>query len=83
LLWQEYEFDIGRQKPAKLFTVQDRAKEKFKHRRRKVSWDTIEYWLRWGQSTTYDVQRNLTVSRVPSKLRQDNHHGDHPCDSLV
>jgi hypothetical protein len=29
------------------------------------------------------VQRNLTVSRVPSKLRQDNHHGDHPCDSLV
>ncbi len=83
-LWQEYEFGIGGRKPAKLFTAQERGKEKFKYSRRKVAWDTVERLVRAGHTAQvaidniYDVYGNLTVSKLISKLRQDNQNGGHP-----
>jgi hypothetical protein len=50
-LWHEYEFGIGGRKPAKQFTVSERARVKFKYCRRKIVWDVIDRLVRSGYTS--------------------------------
>jgi hypothetical protein len=83
ILWQEYEFGIGGRKPARQFTMQERARVKFKYCRRKIVWDVIDCLLVQSGYTTaqvaidriYDIYGRLTVSDMIKRIRQDTRSG--------
>ena len=83
-LWHEYEFGIGGRKPAKQFTVSERARVKFKYCRQKIVWDVIDRLVRSGYTShvaiddIYALYGHLTVSAITVKLRDDNKNGGHP-----
>jgi hypothetical protein len=87
-LWQEYEFGIGGRKPARQFTVGERAKVKFKYCRRKIVWDVIDRLVRsrntapvaidkiydaYGRVSVSDIR--VSVSDIINKIRQDTRDG--------
>ena len=80
-LWQEYEFGIGGRKPARQFTVGERAKVKFKYCRRKILWDVIDGLVRSGNTAPvaidkiYDAYGRVSVSDIINKIRQDTRDG--------
>ena len=81
ILWQEYEFGIGGRKPARQFTMQERARVKFKYCRRKIVWDVIDRLVRSGYTAQvaidriYDIYGRLTVSDMIKRIRQDTRSG--------
>jgi hypothetical protein len=81
ILWQEYEFGIGGRKPARQFTMQERAKVNFKYCRWKIVWDVIDCLVRSGYTAqvaidkTYDIYDQVTVSDMIKRMRQDTRNG--------
>ena len=51
VLWQEYEFGLEGNKPAKLYTPAERGANKCSYCRRKVFWDAIETLMQRGASS--------------------------------
>jgi hypothetical protein len=84
LLWLEYEFGVGRRKPARQFTSIERGRVKFKYCQRKVVWDCIDRLARSGYTAQtaidkiYDVYGQTTVTRIIERMRHDATGGGHP-----
>ena len=80
-LWQEYEFGIGGRKPARQFTMGERAKVKFTYCRRKIVWDVIDRLVRSGYTAQvaidkiYEVYGRVSVSDMIKRMRQDTRNG--------
>ena len=81
-LWTEYESGIAGRKPARLFTAQERGKNKFKYSRRKIAWDAIDRMMKSGDTAQvacdriYNVHgRNKSVSEIINCLRRDGPAG--------
>jgi hypothetical protein len=51
VLWQEYEFGLEGNKPAKMYTPAERGANKCSYCRRKVFWDAIETLMQRGASS--------------------------------
>ena len=84
-LWNEYEFGIGNNKPAKLFTSCERGKCRYTYHRRKVVWDQIADMVRRGWDAQdacnklYDVYgHQLSVTAIINQMRKDRRNGGHP-----
>ena len=50
ILWMEYKFGIGVNKPAKLFIARERCKVKFSYSLSKPFWILVEKMIRYGYS---------------------------------
>eukprot|EP00957_Ditylum_brightwellii_P186764 14221365-Ditylum_brightwellii.AAC.1 len=74
VLWHEYEFGIGGQKPAKDFTPVEHGKVKAAFSKRRLVWETIERMVRAGHNAQmavdkiYDVYFHLFVTEITKKL---------------
>ena len=85
ILWQEYEFGFGGRKPAREFTSEERGANKFAYSRRKVFWELVDKLTRRGYTSDVAIDkiysvygRNLPVSTILLKLRQDRRRGGNP-----
>ena len=81
-LWDEYMDGIGGQKPARLFTREERGACKHKYHRRKVVWDRIALLINAGLTAQvacdriYDVYGHApTVTHIINSLRNDIRNG--------
>jgi len=84
-LWQEYEFGLSGNKPAKDFTRLERGKHKFAYCRRKVFWEVIIKLVNAGHisDTAIDLVyqcygRRLGVTAILRKMVADRKTGSHP-----
>ena len=84
-LWQEYEFGISGNKPAKDFTRLERGKQKFAYCRRKVFWEVLVKLVNAGHisDTAIDLVyqcygRSLGVTAILRKMVTDRKSGGHP-----
>jgi hypothetical protein len=50
VLWEEYEFGLNGQKPAKRFTSRERGIVRYKYTQRKIVWDKITMMIRQGHT---------------------------------
>ena len=80
VLWQEYEFGLGGNKAAKLYTPMERGKNKFKYSLRKGFWIIVTNMIRGGHSHNtaidriYDVYAprvGRTVTKILWEIRKD------------
>ena len=78
VLWHEYEFGIGGNKPAKFFTPQERGSCKYKYYRRKLFWDRLTHMIRNGHTPQSAIQklyqvhgRDCSVTKIINQLRKD------------
>ena len=82
-LWEEYQHGLGGRKAARIFTPQERGRNKFKYSRRKVIWETIATFLvRSGFTANvamdriYQIYRgNSTVTTIINRLRNSDKRG--------
>ena len=79
-LREEYQHGLGGRKAARLFTAQERGRNKFKYSRRKVVWATIAtlVLVRSGFTANVAMDRiyqvyggNSTVTSIINRLRRD------------
>ena len=83
-LWQEYEFGVNGQKPAKEFSSRERENCRFTYYRRKVFWDKVSEMVRAGYTChaaidkIYDVYRNASVTTIINLMKADKKRGGHP-----
>ena len=61
-LWHEWQSGIGGRKAARLFTAQERGKQKSKFCRRKVVWDRVALLIRAGHSSQVLGQPSAPVA---------------------
>ena len=70
-LWQEYEFEIGGMKPAKLYTRAERGKNKSLYSRRNLFWQQVVRMVNAGHSSDSAIDaiyRVLGVSLSVTKI---------------
>ena len=83
ILWQEYTVGLGGRKAARLFTAQERGRNKYKFHRRKVVWEVIDRLVRSGQTADaaidmiYDIYGHVSVTSIINRMRQDRANGGH------
>lgn len=83
-LWNEYTVGIGGRKAARLFSAQERGREKYKFHRRKVVWEVINRLIRSGRTAQtaidmiYAVYGHVSVTTIINRMRQDRALGGHP-----
>ena len=82
-LWQEYEFGMGGNKAAKLFTAEERGRVKHKYTRRKVVWDCIKRQTSRGVHYNVAIDRiytvygqNQPVTRIINRMRVDKRNNN-------
>ena len=86
IIWQEYEFRVGGQKPAKNFTAAERGRVKYAYYCRKKFWETISGLVHAGHTAQvaidmiYDVYGASTAVTTTLKIiRRDKAAGHvHP-----
>ena len=87
VLWTKYEFGIGGNKPAKLFTASERGKMKFSYSLRKPFWKLVERLIRHGYSHSraiekiervYSSDRSRRVTEILREIRKDVRNGRNP-----
>ena len=86
VLWHEWLFGIGGRKAARLFTAQERGREKFKYCRRKVVWDLVGEMVRSGLESNVAIDRiyavygaNRTTTYIINQLKIDRRNNTlHP-----
>ena len=85
VLWNEWEFGIGGNKPAKLFLATERGRVKYQYSLRKVFWDLCSEMIRRGHTSDtaidemYKVYSNrLSLTQILRKMREDRKRGGHP-----
>ena len=83
-LWQEYEYGLGGNKPARDFTRQERGHVKFVYSRRKVFWEVMCKLVRAGHTSDsaidliYDIYgQNRGVTEILRRLAIDRRNGEH------
>ena len=84
-LWQEYQFGLNGEKPAKDFNSQERGKNKSMYYRRKVFWDIIRNLGNAGFTSdvaidkVYDVYgRGTSVTAILLMMVRDRKTGGNP-----
>ena len=84
VLWSEYQFGVGGNKPAKLFTARERGKVKFVYSLRKPFWTLVEKMIRIGYSHTNAIEkiesvycsgRPKSVTQILREIRTDRQRG--------
>ena len=76
VVWHEYEFGVGGKKAAKLFTHEERGRNKFTYCLRKPFWELVEDMMRHGynHSTAIekieDEHRNMTVTATLQEINR-------------
>ena len=88
VLSKEYEFGLVGQKPAKLFTVKERGKNKFVFSLRNIFWKTIVNMIRGGYShnsaidkvyDVYTLRVGRSVTKILRAMRRDKSRGHYNC----
>lgn len=84
-LWQEYQFGLNGEKPAKDFSSSERGKNKSMYCRRKVFWDVISTLIRAGYTSdtaidkVYQVYgRGTSVTSILVMMVRDRKNGGNP-----
>ena len=84
-LWQEYQFGLNGEKPAKDFSSTERGKNKSMYCRRKVFWDVISTLIRAGYTSdtaidkVYQVYgRGTSVTSILVMMVRDRKNGGNP-----
>ena len=84
-LWAEYQYGIGRQKPAKDFTAAERGKVKYLYHHQKVVWDIIARLMHAGFTAEVAIDRiysvygcHQSVTKIINDMRRDRQQGRHP-----
>ena len=84
-LWQEYQFGLNGEKPAKEFTVEERGRNKSMFCRRKVFWDTVRQLVLAGHTSDVAIDkvyeaygRGTSVATILLKMIRDRKEGGHP-----
>jgi len=84
-VWQEYQFGINGEKPAKEFTHEERGKNKCMYCRRKVFWDTVSNLVRAGHTSDVAIDkvyeaygRSTSVTRILVQMVRQRKDGGHP-----
>ena len=89
VLWQEYEFDLAGQKPAKHFTSDERGRNKFTYCLRKFFWTTVVNMIRQGYShdtaidkvyDTYEPRVGRSVTKILRAMRTDKTRRNYNCE---
>ena len=82
LLWQEWQFGLSGNKPARSFTREERGRDKHRFTRRKVIWDTVIHLINQGLSYNVAIDRiyavygsNQSVTTIINRLRKDKKDG--------
>lgn len=84
VIWTEWEFGIGGNKPAKNFTPSERGRVKCVYSTRKVIWDKVEEMVRRGHSAHAAVNsiekayHYQSVTMIIRKYRKDKKDGNVP-----
>ena len=84
VLWQEYEFGINGRKSAKQYSSKERGANRFNYHRRKIFWDKVSEMIRAGYTSQmaiekiYNTYRNMSVTQIINRMRQDKRMGGHP-----
>ena len=86
VLWQEYQFGIGGEKAARLYTAEERGRNKYNFSLRKPFWDLVERMIRNGLTgqaaihRIYEVYPNAPVTQILRLIRIDKKRprGGHP-----
>ena len=84
-LWQEYQFGLDGQKPAKEFNSRERGKNKSMYCRRKVFWDVVKNLINAGYTSdtaidkVYQVYgRSTSVTSILVMMVRDRKDGGNP-----
>ena len=84
-LWNEYEFGIGSNKPAKEFTSIERGACKFVYSLRKVFWDKVSEMIRagWNYSEACNAIKKhygegLCATKILRAMRSDRRKKQYP-----
>ena len=84
-VWQEYQFGINGEKPAKDFTHEERGKNKCIYCRRKVFWDVVSNLVRAGHTSDVAIDRvyqvygrSTSVTRILVQMVRQRKDGGHP-----
>ena len=84
-VWQEYQFGINGEKPAKDFTHEERGKNKCMYCRRKVFWDVVSNLVRAGHTSDVAIDkvyqaygRSTSVTRILVQMVRQRKDGGHP-----
>jgi hypothetical protein len=83
VLWNEWEFGIGGQKPAKLFSSKERGRVKSAYSLRKPFWVRIGRMIRGGYTAStavdkiYSVYPGRSTTKVLQDIRRDEKNGGH------
>jgi hypothetical protein len=84
VLWNEYQFGVGGKKAAKLYTAEERGRNKFNYSLRKPFWDLVQLMVRNGSEAQdavhriYRVYPNESVTKILRLIRTDMKRGGHP-----
>ena len=85
MLWNEYEFSIGVNKAAKLFTPEERGAVKHKYCLRKIFWDTVRHMVLRGWSAITACEKikdvysdHSSMSKILFQMRNDRNGGGLP-----
>ena len=86
VLWEEWVTGVGGRKAARLFTAQERGRNKHKFHRRKVVWDQISTMINAGYSSPAAIEaiysaygHGSTVTTIINRLKEDKRNGElHP-----
>ena len=76
VVWHEYEFGVGGKKAAKLFTHEERGRNKFTYCLRKPFWELVEDMIRHGYNHNTaidkieDEHRNMTVTATLQAIKK-------------
>ena len=78
ILWNKYEFEVGTNKPAKMFTPNEYGQVKYKYYLRKIFWDTVSEMIRlgWKIRDVYIIVDRLSVTNVSHKMKSNKNGGD-------
>jgi hypothetical protein len=73
LLWEEYEFGLHGQKPAKGFTTREHGWDRFKYNQWKIVWEMIRkgHSYRTAINVLYQIYGDNSVTDIMSKMRTD------------
>ena len=83
-LWDEWEFGIGGNKPAKLFSPIERGRVKFQYSLRKCFWNLCSEMIRRGYTSgtaidkIYSVYVGMSLTQILRSIRNENRTGGNP-----
>ena len=80
VLWQEYEFGVGGNKPAKYFSREERNRCRPTYRNRKILWDHMTFMINNGHTPLTAIHqlyeeygKNCPVTTIINELRKVSH----------